>query len=95
MRLSDIATVQTNFPEADFWIKRRGSLKTVGTPTRQFYSEDIGIKVIRTDILIPEYLILCMDNMKNNGVWEQVATGSLSLVNIKVSDVKNIVLVSS
>ncbi|EDW5526466.1 hypothetical protein CGU17_004274, partial [Salmonella enterica subsp. enterica serovar Johannesburg] len=27
MKLSDVATIRTNFQEADFWITRRGSLK--------------------------------------------------------------------
>jgi len=92
MKLSDVATIRTNFPEADFWIVRRGSLKTCGQPVRQFNPEHFGIKVIRTDILYPDYLFLCMEHMHNRGVWEPLATGTLSLVNIRVSDVRNIVL---
>ena len=93
MKLYDVATVKTNFPEADFWIVRRGSLKSVGKPTREFYAEHIGIKVIKTDILIPDYLMICMEYLHKRGVWEPRATGSLSLVNIRVSDVKSIELV--
>lgn len=93
MKLCDVATVKTNYPEADFWIVRRGSLKNVGKPTREFYAEHIGIKVIKTDILIPDYLMICMEYLHNRGVWNPRANGSLSLVNIRVSDVKSIELV--
>lgn len=93
MKLGDVATVKTNFPEADFWITRRGSLKTVGKPTRDFYQEHIGVRVERTDILLPEYLMICMEFLHKKSVWEPLATGSLSLVNIRVSDVKSIELV--
>lgn len=92
MKLSDVATIKTNFPEADFWIVRRGSLKTVGQPTRTFYGEHIGVRVERKDILLSDYLFYCLEHLHKSGRWEPLATGSLQLVNIRVSDVKNIVL---
>lgn len=92
MKLSDVAAIKTNFPEADFWIVRRGSLKSVGKPESVFNSEHIGIKVERRDILLPAYLKLCFEHLHSQKVWEPLATGSLELVNIHVSDVKSIVL---
>lgn len=92
MKLSDVATIKTNFLDADFWIIRRGSLKTCGQPTRQFSPEHIGIKVERTDLLLPDYLFICMEYLHSVKVWEPLATGTLSLVNIRVSDVRSIVL---
>jgi len=92
MKLSDVATIKTNYPEADFWIVRRGSLKTVGLPSYDFNPESVGVKVTRNDILNSRYLYYCFLNMHNSGIWEPLATGTLSLVNIKVSDVNNIVL---
>ena len=92
MKLSDLATIRTNFPEADFWLVRRGSLKTCGQPVREFNPEHIGVKVERTDILFPNYLYYCMQHLHASKVWEPLATGSLSLVNIRVSDVRNIAL---
>ena len=51
LKLGDIAIVQVNLPNADFWLQRRGSEKTVGTVLRTFTNaEDIGIKIK------PEYL---------------------------------------
>ncbi|WP_071603887.1 hypothetical protein [Dickeya sp. NCPPB 3274] len=92
MKLSDLVIVRTDFPDADFWLVRRGSLNTCGQPVRQFNPEHIGLKVFRTDILLPDYLYYCMEYIHSTKVWEQMATGTLSLVNIRVSDVKNIVL---
>jgi hypothetical protein len=92
MKLSDVATIKTNYPEADFWIIRRGSLNTVGKPSYDFYSESIGIKVLRTDIVLPRFLYYCFLNIHNQGRWKDLAKGSLSLVNIRVSDVSSIKL---
>ncbi|MGC0987134.1 hypothetical protein WKH15_21700 [Pantoea agglomerans] len=92
MKLSDVATIRCSFPEADFWLVRRGSLKTCGQPVRVYNPEHFGVKVIRTDILLPEYLYLCMEHLHSRGMWEPLATGTLSLVNIQVSDVRKIVL---
>ncbi|ENE6639009.1 hypothetical protein ABNR98_004418 [Salmonella enterica] len=92
MKLSDVATVRVNFPEADFWLVRRGSLTTVGKPDRMFNPEHIGIKVERSDILLPDYLFYCFEYLYSRKVWEPVATGTLALVNIRVSDVKSITL---
>lgn len=92
MKLSDIATIKTNFQEAHFWLIRRGSAKSVGRPVRTYYKEHIGIRVQRTDILLPDYLYYCFVSIHNTGHWQRIATGTLSLVNIRVSDVRNIEL---
>ncbi|MGC1014389.1 hypothetical protein [Pantoea agglomerans] len=92
MKLSDLATIRTDFPDADFWLVRRGSLKTCGQPVRDFNPEHIGVKVVRTDLLLPDYLFYCMQHLHTSKVWEPTATGTLSLVNIRISDVRDIVL---
>lgn len=90
MILSDVATIKTHFEQADFWIVRRGSLKTVGSVSREYNPEHIGVKVTHTDILLPDYLYYCMMHIHQSKQWEQLANGTLSLVNIKVSDVRKI-----
>jgi len=92
MKLSDVATIKMNYSEAHFWIIRRGSAKQCGKPTRKFYKEHIGIMVQRIDILLPDYLYYAMMTIHQEGHWERIATGTLSLVNIRVSDVRNIEL---
>lgn len=92
MRLQDVAKVSVNAPDADFWIVRRGTVKAVGQPTYTFNPEHIGIKVVRTDLLLPRYLYYCLMHIHAKGMWEPIATGTLTLVNIRVSDIKHIAL---
>ena len=58
LRLKYLCEIKTNFPEADFWLIRKGDEKVVGTPVKKFEPQHIGIKVIKTDILIPNFFIL-------------------------------------
>ncbi len=92
MKLSDVSTIRLNYPEAHFWIVRRGSVERVGEPVRVFNPEHIGIRIERTDILLPDYLFYAMQAIHLQGSWKQIATGTLSLVNIRVSDVRSIEL---
>jgi hypothetical protein len=88
-RLKDLCAVKTNFPDADFWLQRNGSESTVGTPTKTFSPDNIGIKVTATDVLDPKYLYYTMMHIHNTGYWKARATGTLRLVHIKASDVAN------
>ena len=88
MRLSDVATIRTNYPEAHFWLVRRGSAERCGEPVREFNPEHIGIRVNRIDILLPDYLFYALVHIHQVGYWKTIATGTLSLVNIRVSDVR-------
>lgn len=92
MKLSDVSTIRSNFPEAHFWIVRRGSVERVGEPVRVFNPEHIGIRIERTDLLLPDYLFYSLLAIHQQGAWKQIATGTLSLVNIRVSDVRCIEL---
>jgi hypothetical protein len=87
--LSEKAEIKTNFPEADFWIIRKGTEKKVGSPTKEFSPEHIGIKVISEDVL-PDYLYYVMQYVHSTGYYKQLAVGALNLKNIKISDVSNI-----
>jgi len=88
--LKDFAIIKTNFNEADFWIVRRGSSKTVGQPTTEFNPEHIGVKVTATDKLDPKYLKYMIEYLWRSGRFAQIATGTTALVNIKAEDIKNI-----
>jgi hypothetical protein len=87
--LSQKAEVKTNFPEADFWIVRKGTEDRVGSPTKEFSPEHIGIKVISNDIL-PGYLYYAIQFIHSTGYFRSLSHGTLKLKNIKVSDVENI-----
>lgn len=92
MKLSDVSTIRLNYPDAHFWMIRRGSVERVGEPVRVFNPEHIGIRIERTDILLPDYLFYTLQAIHLQGAWKQIATGTLSLVNIRVSDVRSIEL---
>lgn len=94
MTIGDICIFKTNFPNADFWLQRKGSEKTVGTPTKEFYEENIGIKVKDTfkDQIDSRYLYYYFQNLHQQGLFGPMAGGTLSLKNIKISDIKSIPL---
>jgi hypothetical protein len=91
-RLKDIAKIATNMQDADFWLIRKGSDKTVGRPVKEFDPSRIGIKVVRTDVLDPKYLYYVMMNLHNQGQFARIANGTTNLVNITVNDIANIPL---
>ena len=89
MKLDDLCDVRTNFPEADFWIIRRGSIEAVGKPIKTFSKEAIGIKVV-SDALVPDYLYYWFMHLHASGIFQQLATGSLRLVNIRTADIAHL-----
>jgi hypothetical protein len=90
--LQDVAKVGTNMKDADFWIERRGSSKTVGRVHTQFNPQHIGVKVHRTDVILPKFLQYSMEHLHNKGTWARQASGVTNLVNISTNDVKKIKL---
>ena len=78
--------------DADFWLVRKGSDKTVGKPVKEFDPSRIGVKVVRTDVLDPKYLYYVMMNLHNQGHFARIANGTTNLVNIRVEDIANIPL---
>lgn len=90
MKLSDLCEIKTNFPDADFWLIRKGGEDRVGYPVKEFNPEHIGIKVTATDVLLPEYLYYVMLNLFNHGIFKNNSVGSLNLKNIRAEDIKNI-----
>lgn len=78
--------------DADFWLVRKGSDKTVGKPVKEFDPSRIGVKVVRTDVLDPKYLYYVMMNLHNQGQFARIANGTTNLVNITVADIANIPL---
>lgn len=91
MILSDVCAIKVNFPEADFWIIRVGSAEKVGMPIKTFHCERIGIKVLKTDLLLPKYLFYVCLNLHQQRYFEIFcAQGTLQLVYIKLSHIKNL-----
>jgi hypothetical protein len=90
--IGDIAEIKTDFPEANFWLQRKGSENTIGKPLKEYYSENIGIKVKKEyiDKVLPEYLYYAFTFLYQKGVFQPLAVGSLSLKNLRISDVRAI-----
>lgn len=91
MLFSEFCLVRINFSDADFWLIRVGSKEKVGMPVRSFHEERIGIKILRTDTMHPDYLFYVFLHLHGQSYFEIFcAQGTLELVYIKVSQVKNI-----
>ena len=90
MTLGDLCEFKINFPEADFWLVRKGSDKTVGMPVKEFDTERIGVKVIQTDVLDPQYLYYVFMHLQQSGKFIPLAHGTLRLKNISIRDIKSI-----
>jgi restriction endonuclease S subunit len=90
MRLKDLCEFRTNFPDADFWITRKGNINSVGKPTKEFDPEKIGVKVVRTDLLLPDYLYYVFEFLVMNGSFAAMASGTTKLKNITIDDIKNL-----
>jgi restriction endonuclease S subunit len=90
MRLKDLCDVKTDFPDADFWITRKGDINSVGKPTKEFDPEKIGVKVVRTDLLLPDYLYYVFEFLVMKGAFASMGRGTSNLKNITIDDVKNI-----
>ena len=90
--IGKFSQIRNNFPEADFWITRRGSVQEVGKPTKKFNPENIGIKVDETGLqfIVPAYLYYAFEYMHMQGHWESRAKGTLKLRHITVADVKKV-----
>ena len=92
-------TVKTNFPDADFWLQKRGSDKTVGMPKERYDEDatrpntaskyDIGIKINNSEI-DKEHVLEFFWDTYNRRHWEVHSYGSLNLQHIRIDDVKKI-----
>jgi restriction endonuclease S subunit len=89
MKLKQLCTVQTNLPNADFYIVRSGSQHTIGRVTKEYNKDYIGIKVTRTDILVPDYLYYLLMNLYNRKYFKSISNGT-TLQHITTQDVGNI-----
>jgi hypothetical protein len=73
MTIGDLCEFKTNFPDADFWLVKKGNKDEIGTPVKTFSPENIGVKVIRTDVLVPDYLYYVFMNIQNQGVFDMLS----------------------
>lgn len=95
LTLGDMAEIRTGMDDADFWIMRRGS--SAGKPFREgreaYRHEDIGIKVTRTDLLLPTYLFLVFEYLhgkralsRQGTLFPHVRTQDVRRLRLEVSE---------
>ena len=90
LRIGHLCLVKTNLEDANFWLKRNGSSKSVGTPTKIFHHDDIGIKVIANEVINSSYLYYYFTYLHQIGEIQKLAVGTIPLVHIRVNDIKNL-----
>ncbi len=89
-QLGDLVNMQLGMEDADFWVEYRGSIDTIGRPSKQYGPKKLGIKVVRTDVLDPRYLYYVFEHLFGQGKFRQFAKGATNLVNLRVDDIKRI-----
>jgi restriction endonuclease S subunit len=90
MTLGDICEFKTNFEDADFWLVRKGDEMMIGKPTKKFSPDNIGVKVIKTDLVLPDFLYYYFEYLKSSGFFLRVAKGETLLKHISIADLKNV-----
>lgn len=90
MKIGDICEFKLNCPDCDFWMVRKGTEKAVGKPTKTFSPDYIGVKVIKKELITPEYLYYYIDYLNMIGIFQQLSTGITNLKHIKLSEIKDI-----
>jgi len=91
-KLGNLCEIKINFPEADFWLQRNGAIENVGKPHKKFFADDIGVKVIATDIIDTNYLFYYLTYLHSLGEFGKLASYTTKLHHIRVSDIKNLTL---
>lgn len=86
--------VRTNFPEADFWITRRGSADKLGSVSTEFNPESFGV-LNRNHTIDPQYLRYALEHIYNQGWYKGRGHGTTNLQNIRLEDVRSIPIQSS
>ena len=84
-----VFAVKTNFPEADLWVVRRGTPEKVGSVTKNFNATHVGVKVLATDLILPDYLYYVLMHIHSQGFFRPRMQGMLRLQHITTDDVKD------
>jgi len=86
MKLKTFLDFKLNNPEAGFWIIRRGNSEIVGTTTREFSPDHIGVTITRPDLVLPDFMFYYMDYLAKVGALTSVSSGNGTLRQINIKD---------
>ena len=85
--IRELIKVKQNDRHADFWIQRRGSKHLVGRPKDRFSQYDLGVTVLRKDILDPDWLFYMTEYAHTLGLFKTASKGTLPLQHVTIPDV--------
>ena len=80
--IGELIRVKANDPDADFWVARRGTVNEVGKPSKMYSKEAYGIKVLKPDVLLPDYLYYLVMHLQSSGGFRPKLRGSTPIVSI-------------
>jgi hypothetical protein len=66
--LGEMATVAVGLRDADFWLPRKGA--EAGKPVKTWSADAVGVKVVRTDVLVPKFLFYALEYLWMRGAWK-------------------------
>lgn len=69
--LADFCNISITLTDADFWVIAKGD--EIGKPIEQKVPNSIGVKVIRTDLLLPKYLFYVIQHLHMRGSFKGMA----------------------
>lgn len=84
-----VFAVKTNFPDADLWVVRRGTPEKVGSVTKTFSPEHVGVQVLAPDLILPDYLYYVLMQLHSQGFYRERMKGATRLQGITTNDVKD------
>ena len=90
MILSDLFLFKICDIHADFWLVRSSTVDYVGDPVRNFSPDYIGVTVKDRSIILPDFAFWQFKELYRKGVFKRMATGSIQLVHIRISDLEKI-----
>jgi len=86
--ISEHFHVKQALKDAEFFLQRKGSEKTVGSVRKiPNLKEDIGIKVKDPNKIVSKYAEYAFDYLHSKGFWVNKARGTLNLKNLPTSTV--------
>jgi len=90
LTIRELVKIKQNDRKADFWIQRRGSKHLVGRPKSKYSKYDLGVTVIRKDVLDPTWLFYMTEYAHTMNLFHTASHGTLPLQNVTIPNVYRI-----
>jgi len=74
--LGSVAKIEQGLPGADFWMLGNVPIEMVGKPVSEHSPHNLGIRIENTDVLVPQYLIMVINNLWEKEIFRTIAQGA-------------------